>query len=172
MNTNKIKKAGWRLDLRIARIPQEDKETLHHLMQFYMYDFSEFMDAHVEDDGLYRKYPNLDDYWVEVNNRFPYMIKLEGKLAGFVLVRYIESEDRAAYFSIAEFFVMKKYRRLGLGKAAAIQVFEAHRGKWEVFQLESNVPAQLFWTDVIKQYTSGSFTDRMEQAKRIQEFIS
>lgn len=160
------------MDLRIVAIPKEDKEVLHHLMQFYCYDFSEFIDVNVEDDGLYGKYPNLEDYWVDVNNRFPYMIKLEGKLAGFVLVRYIESEDRPAYYSIAEFFIMKKYRRLGLGKATAIQVFDTHKGKWEVFQLEKNVPAQLFWTDVIRQYTSGSFTDRMEQGKRIQEFIS
>ncbi|MFD0679145.1 MULTISPECIES: GNAT family N-acetyltransferase [unclassified Paenibacillus] len=155
--------------LQIVKANKEEKEVLQNLMQFYFYDFSEFMDSDVKEDGLYGKYPYLDDYWMD-ENRFPYLLKLEGKNVGFVLVRYIESEDKEPYFSIAEFFIMKKYRRLGLGKKAAIQMFDTHKGLWEVFQVEKNVPAQIFWMHVINEYTSGRFTDRIEQGERRQEF--
>ncbi|MFS0871980.1 GNAT family N-acetyltransferase [Paenibacillus xylanilyticus] len=147
------------------------KDVIKNLMQFYIYDFSEFVQCDVEDDGLFRAYPYLDDYWNEVDYRFPYVIKQGDKYIGFVLVRSIESEERN-YFSIAEFFIMKKYRKAGIGKAVAKQIFDMHKGHWEVYQLESNKPAQQFWNKVIHEYTQGNFTDRVEGGRRIQDFIS
>ncbi len=67
---------------------------------------------------------------------------------------------------------MKKYRREGIGKAIAIQIFDLHKGQWEVFQKESNKPAQLFWNKVISEYTKGNFTERFEDGRFIQDFIS
>ncbi|MGF9698496.1 GNAT family N-acetyltransferase [Paenibacillus sp. MABNR03] len=145
------------------------KEVIKNLMQFYIYDFSEFVQCDVEDDGLFGAYPYLDDYWNEVDHRFPYVIKQDDKYIGFVLVRSIESEERN-YFSIAEFFIMKKYRKAGIGKAVAKQIFDTHKGHWEVYQLESNEPAQQFWNKVIHDYTQGNFTDRVEDGRRIQDF--
>jgi predicted acetyltransferase len=158
------------VDLQIVKVPKEEKEILQNLMQFYFYDFSEFIDSDVKENGLYGKYPYLDDYWVYENNRLPYLIKHEGKHVGFVLVRYIEIEDKEPHYSIAEFFIMKKYRRLGFGKEVAIKIFDVHKGHWKVFQMEKNVPAKLFWNKVINEYTEGIFSDRIEQGKRIQEF--
>jgi predicted acetyltransferase len=73
---------------------------------------------------------------------------------------------------MSEFFVMKKYRRKGLGKAAAEQIFHLHRGQWEVFQKESNKPAQAFWRKIIDEYTRGQFTDRSEGGRRVQDFTT
>jgi predicted acetyltransferase len=70
-------------------------------MQYYIYDFSEFVKCDVEEDGLYGAYPHLEDYWKDVNH-FPYVIKQDDKYVGFVFVRLIESEARS-YFSIAGF---------------------------------------------------------------------
>ncbi len=135
-----------------------------------MYDFSEFVDLDVEGDGLFSAYKNLDDYWTD-ENKFPYIIQQDEKYIGFVLVRWIE-ENKPGHFSIAEFFVMKKYRRTGIGKATANQIFDLHKGTWEVFQKESNKPAQLFWNKVIDAYTKGNFVERFEDRKIIQEFVS
>lgn len=148
---------------------KEHKPIVGHLMQLYMYDFSEFVDLDVDEDGLYPEYKNLDDYWTGDANRFPYLVHLNGKHAGFVLVRFITDADRS-YFSIAEFFVLKKYRRQGMGKEVAMQVFDLHKGEWEVFQKENNVPAQLFWRNVIDQYTAGNFTEHHREGKIIQRF--
>jgi predicted acetyltransferase len=85
------------------------------------------------------------------------------------LARFIESEGRS-YFSMAEFFIMKKYRREGIGRSVAEQIFNLHKGQWEVYQKESNVPAQIFWNKVIDEYTKGQFKERLEDGKRIQDF--
>src|SRR3954467_11761900 len=97
------------MNIKLASASIEDKITIGNLMQFYIYDFSEYIDCDVQEDGLFAAYPHLDAYWRE-ENRFPYIITKDEEYVGFVLVRFMESTNRN-YFSIAEFFIMKKYRR-------------------------------------------------------------
>jgi predicted acetyltransferase len=158
------------LNYEIIKADLDNKETLTNLLQFYIYDFSEFIDAHVEKNGRFDEYP-LSDYWTK-DNHIPYLIKLNENFAGFVLVRLIEVETKS-FFSISEFFIMKKYRRTGLGRSVAKDIFRLHKGNWEVFQIGKNEPAQLFWRNVINEYTNGHFSERIEEGKRvIQEFVS
>jgi len=105
----------------------EYKVVMQNLMQFYIYDFSEYIKYDVGDSGQFAPYPYLDDYWEDLNNKFPYIIKRDDKYVGFVLVKLIESE-KSKCFSMAEFFILKKYRRSGVGKAIAVEVFNLHRG--------------------------------------------
>jgi len=154
----------------LTKASYQQKQIINNLMQFYMYDFSEFVNIDIEADGFFAAYKNLDDYWND-ENRFPYIIQNEERPIGFALVRLIESDQRS-YYSIAEFFVLKKYRKKGIGKQIATQLFNLHKGLWEVFQRESNKPAQLFWSNVIGAYTKGNFTERFEDGKTIQSFIS
>ena len=158
------------MDAQSIKASYQYKEIIQHLMQFYLYDFSEFVALDVEADGLFAAYKHLDDYWND-ENRFPYIIQKDKKHIGFVLVRFIEEQQRN-HFSIAEFFVMKKYRRKGIGKFIASQIFNSYKGKWEVFQKENNKPAQLFWKKIINEYTNGNFKERFEDGKLIQDFTS
>ena len=147
-----------------------DKETIHNLMQFYFYDFSEFIDIYVDDNGVFGQYAYLDNYWQE-SRRFPYLIEWEGKVAGFVLVSEVQEENNQ-HWSISEFFIMKKFRLSGLGKLAAYQVFEKHKGDWQVSQIEANKPAQTFWRKVIGEYTSEQYKERNEERRVIQSFCN
>ncbi|WP_046213569.1 GNAT family N-acetyltransferase [Paenibacillus wulumuqiensis] len=158
------------MDFDIMQVNQEQREVLANLMQFYIYDFSEYIKFDVEEDGRYNPYP-LEDYWKDVNHRFAYIIKQENKYVGFVLVRFIETDERS-YYSIVEFFILKKYRREAIGKGAAAHIFNLHRGPWEVHQIESNRSAQKFWHEVIDEYTQGQFKERIEEEKTIQNFVS
>jgi len=158
------------MDFELIYASQRYKRVVKNLMQFYIYDFSEFLDCDVEENGSFKGYLNLEDYWKEKDSKFPYIIKKDEKYIGFVLVKRFKSKKK--YFSIAEFFIMKKYRRTGIGKAAARQIFNLHKGQWEVHQRENNKPAQKFWNKVISEYTNGEFLDRFENGRRIQDFRS
>ncbi len=158
------------MNIKLVEASHLHKDVIKNLMQFYMYDFSEFVDVDVEADGLFAAYKNLDDYWND-ENRFSYIIQKDEIYIGFVLIRYIE-EQQCNHFSIAEFFVMKKYRRKGIGKSIATQIFNSHKGKWEVFQKDNNKPAQLFWNKVINEYSGGNFSERFDDGKVIQGFAS
>lgn len=158
------------MDFTIVQVNQKHREVLNNLMQFYIYDFSEFLDFDVEEDGKYGPYP-LDDYFKEGTDPIAYVIKREEKYAGFVLVRLIKDLG-LQHYSIAEFFILKKYRREGIGKSVATDIFNRHQGSWEVHQVESNPGAQVFWKRVINEYTKGQFEERIENGKTIQTFIS
>ena len=145
-----------------------DKETIYNLMQFYFYDFSEYIDLQVNDNGVFGQYAYLDSYWEE-SRRFPYLIQKEDKLAGFVLVSEVQ-EANNPYWSISEFFILKRFRLDGLGKLAAYQIFEKHKGDWQVSQIEANKPAQRFWRNVIGEYSKKQYTERKEEGRVIQSF--
>ena len=147
---------------------QDYKDVIENLMQFYTYDFSEYVDCDVEENGLFKAYPNLEEYWKEGADKFPYIIKKDEKHIGFVLVKTIESDKN--YYSIAEFFIMKKYRREGIATAVATQIFNVYKGRWKVHQRENNIPAQQFWIKVINEYTNAQFSEHFENGRRIQNF--
>ena len=81
------------MNFKLIQASQEYKDVIKNLMQFYIYDFSEYVKCDVEEDGLFEAYPCLEDYWKEENHRFPYVIKRDETYVGFALVRFIESEE-------------------------------------------------------------------------------
>jgi predicted acetyltransferase len=144
------------MDVQLVPVELEHKSVLRQLLELYAYDFSEYDDADVNEHGLYG-YKYLDHYWTEPD-RHPFFIVVDGHLAGLVLVysaRYVVQEPGAK--SIAEFFVMRKYRRKGVGRAAATQAFAMFPGQWEVLQYGGNAPSYRFWEKVIDAYTGGRY---------------
>ena len=158
------------MTLTLTPVPEVEKPVLRRLMELYLYDFSEFDLADVGPHGLY-EYPYLDHYWTEPG-RYPFIIRVDERLAGFVLVtqhNYLTGEvdpERGAAWVIAEFFVMRRYRRQGIGEAVARQVFERFPGQWQVAQIRENTPASLFWRKVIGRYTAGQYQEQQLDDER------
>ncbi|KOF08758.1 acetyltransferase [Planococcus glaciei] len=147
------------MKIEIIQATLAQRDAMQSLLELYQYDFSEFESEDVNEDGVYG-YKYLDYYWT-VPGHFPFFIKAEGKLAGFALVREIALEGlhRSSYFKINEFFILKKYRKEGIGKRAACYLFDLYPGNWEVAELETNLPAQRFWRQVISSYTQGNYAE-------------
>ena len=149
---------NFEMPIETTRAPIEEKEVLQRLMELYLYDFSEFDGADLDDQGAYG-YPYLDRYWIEPE-RVPFLIRVDEMLAGFVLVcehSWLGNPGKM----IAEFFVMRKYRGRGVGRTAAFTVFDSFPGHWEVSQIAQNQPAQEFWRKVIGEYTHGNYREVM-----------
>ena len=140
----------------------EEKPLIARMMQLYLYDFSEFTGDDLDAEGLYDP-GYLDRYWEEYG-RYPFLIRVQGKLAGFVLVNSHQVLPGSGH-SIAEFFVMKKYRRQGVGRLAAFRIFDRFEGKWEVHEIPENLPAQAFWRLIIDEYTDGKFEDTYNRSE-------
>ena len=106
------------MDVLVVEASLEQKPVLHRLMQLYLHDSSEFTGDDASPDGVFT-YRYFDEYWREPD-RFPFLIYCGANLAGFVLVNsYTVVLEQGAGSSIAEFFVMRKYRRQGVGRRAA-----------------------------------------------------
>jgi Predicted acetyltransferase len=86
-----------------------------------------------------------------------YFIIVDGNLAGFVMINnYPEAKEETDY-SMAEFFVMYKYRRCGVGKFVATQLFDKFHGRWQLRRHPKNTPPVYFWDKVISEYTNGNY---------------
>jgi len=126
----------------------ERRETLANLIQLYTHDFSDYWiglpQGDLGEDGRFEPYPHLDSYWVDPD-REAMLIRADGKLAGFALVNTVAHSGLPTDFSMAEFFVARKYRRLGIGQAAAVDVIRARPGQWDIAVTRRNDPAKPFW---------------------------
>jgi len=152
------------LNIELVKVEETEKSVLRQLIELYNYDFSEYDQADVNAHGFYG-YRYFDHYWTE-EARHPFFIKVDGELAGFVLVNdhcyYLKG---AGARSIAEFFVMRKYRGKGIGKVVARQVFDRFPGKWEVLQHGENAPSIRFWETIVSEYTNGNFEKHAAQTE-------
>jgi len=144
-----------KIELEIVR--EADKSVLRNLLELCSHDYSEFNQADVDAHGLYN-YSYLDHYWTEPD-RYAFFIKAGDKLAGFVMVRTLEDGTH----SIAEFFVLRKYRHQGVGKVVAWRIFDRFPGPWSVEQEPGNLPAQRFWNKIIGEYTSGCYEKSLHE---------
>lgn len=133
---------------------EEDQGIMRNLMHLYLYDFSEYIDIDVDEGGWFND-EYLERYWYE-EGRYPYLLRAGDKWAGFALVRRESPpEERPPTHSIAEFFVMKKYRRHRIGQRMACQLFDRFPGRWWLEVESTNLPAQAFWRKVVEEYTGG-----------------
>lgn len=149
---------GVNYTLEVVQVTEDQKSILRQLIELYEYDFSEFNDADVNASGHYG-YTYLDHYWTEEKRR-AYFVKVDSQYAGFVLVNdytYNMVDEDAR--SIAEFFIMRKYRRRGIGKLVASKVFDTFKGTWVVLQHGNNEASQHFWTRTINEYTGGNYSE-------------
>ncbi len=145
------------LEVELHPAQVEDKSILRNLMELYAYDFTDYDGADVDEHGLYG-YHRLDHYRTE-EGRSPFLIRVSGKWAGLALVQEVTLPDGRPAHSIAEFFIMRKYRQRGVGRIVAQRLFDMFPGAWEIGQLASNVPAQAFWRAVIADYAGGRFEE-------------
>ncbi len=145
-----------KLDIGLKPVTVDEKEILRNLLEKYNYEFSQWEDTDVNALGLYG-YNYLDNYWTE-KNRWAYFIIVGDKLAGFVMVNnFAVGDAKDVNYSMAEFFVMHKYRRGGVGRFAATTAFDLHRGKWQLKMHPRNTTAVKFWINTISDYTNGDF---------------
>jgi predicted acetyltransferase len=131
---------------------------LRRLMQLYLYDLGTLDGWRISEEGLFGDEASIERFWSEPGRR-SFLIRLDGELAGFALIRDQATYAGAGTHEVSEFFVLRKFRRRGVGERAAVGLFDKAPGPWELTQLASNLPAQEFWRRVIGRYTGGDFAD-------------
>ncbi|MBW2281398.1 MAG: GNAT family N-acetyltransferase [Deltaproteobacteria bacterium] len=142
------------MEVQLVPATIEHQAVLENLLELYLHDFSEFIDLSVGEDGRFG-YEYLEEYWKPGNGRRAFLIRSDGRLAGFALLqRGSEVSPDPEVLDVAEFFVLRGFRRAGIGLAAAHLLFRAYEGRWEVRVLESNAGAQRFWPRVVEAFTS------------------
>lgn len=145
---------GLRLSVDLAH--PDEREVVGHLLQLYLHDWSDLaspadqyglVDAH----GKF-SYPDFETYWRGDPERRVYLLRVNDSLAGFAFLNDWSPSGDPADWAMAEFFVMRKYRRAGVGCQTAWTILERHPGDWEFGIAHINAPALSFWRTTL---TSG-----------------
>ena len=143
------------MSLELRKANPEDFPALQQMLELYQYDIS---DIYLQDADAEAKYGyNLERH--RRDERFHAHVALEGsQYIGFALVApAIVTRKEGSWME--QFFVLKRYRRSGAGRALALHVFQSHPGPWEVGQMPANHAAQAFWRNVIATATAGAFVE-------------
>ena len=158
------------MNVEIIRARTDDLAVVQNLFQLYIHDVSEFGRWDVNAQGNFDVPAGVANYWngpVAAASRWhadwhgcPFLLRVDATLAGFALVKRIATDPKT--FDMGEFFVLRKFRRSGVGRWSACALFDRHPGRWEIRELPLNAPAQAFWRGVIADYAHGDFTEGQE----------
>lgn len=150
-----------------------DYNTIQNLARFYAYDMSRYCGQSFEGwefpaNGLYecidfKKYLDQADIHA-------FIIKINQELAGFAFINKLEVLPETNW-NMAQFFIVAKFQRSGVGRDIAKHLFDRFQGEWSVGVIPQNTRALKFWGKVIAEYTADHFNQALmtgEQLKTIE----
>ena len=124
-----MSQARWETEPRVEVVlaAREQEPVLANLLELYAHDFSELRDLDIDEDGRFG-YGALPLYWTDPG-RFPFLVRVGGRLAGLVLVRRgagVSGEE--AVWDMAEFLWFVDTGDAGLGRKWRMRCGGGFRG--------------------------------------------
>ena len=154
--------SGLSIALSINKIGPESAVVLRNLFEHYLHDMSEWFEVDTKTDGSYSYH--VSQVWRDGYDA--YLAKIGDLPAGFALVGSgaewlsgIDSHD------VHEFFILRRFRRSGAGRAMAGMLWDEYPGEWLVRVFEGNVPAVPFWRAAVAAYAGGEYTEETRVIK-------
>lgn len=139
------------MDIDVRKAEKDECVLLERMIELYAHELSDIADLPIGADARFG-YGPLPSYWSEPT-RHPYIVRVNGELAGFILVQQGSQVNGARdVWDVAEFFVLKRHRRRGVGECAAHDVWRQHSGQWEVRVMERNTEALKFWRRAVERF--------------------
>lgn len=122
----------------LSKIGPESDVLLRNLFQHYCHDMSEWFDLDTGADGSYPH--DTSSIWAKQHGA--YLARIGTSIAGFALIGsgadWLGDMDA---WDVHEFFVLRKFRRCGVGRRMAALLWNEHPGEWLVRVFEANAPA-------------------------------
>jgi predicted acetyltransferase len=129
----------------IERATHDDGALLFRLLQLYYFEATHWSGEDLLPGGLYDCDPNgLASYFDPHGADAAWLLKVDGKPAGFVLVETIPFEG-GQIREFADLFVLPKYRRLGLAEAATRHIVLDTEAAWLFAVFRKDVRALQYW---------------------------
>lgn len=135
------------MSIELVPASAEQLPLIRNLYQFYAYESSDWEQEDVELDGrFYVHEPHLQRYWQDAGWSAQ-LIVVDGFIAGFLLLETSEDLD-IAEMEFADLFLLRKYRRLGIGRAVLQQTVSDGR-RWLICCYEQDALATAFCSQVL-----------------------
>jgi predicted acetyltransferase len=147
-------------EIELVLVSDKHSEVLLTLSRLYTYDLSEiatqFHGYQCDEKGLYAECVRG---FIEDPSSDCYLLKMTEEWAGFAIVKRKtqteNSDSKPKVSQMAEFFLVRKFRRQGVATTAACRIFDCYPGEWEVSVWPENHAACSFWNSAISDYRDG-----------------
>jgi predicted acetyltransferase len=165
------------VSIRDAQGSSDDRKWIQSVYPDYLNDLSMLNTGIFPVLGEFgHREPDLLARWFADDRAHPLLILKSDTPAGFALVvrplNVASGKPPIVDYRMSEFFVLAKYRRLGIGRDAAQLILNRFSGQWEVTEYLRNGDAVRFWRNVIAAYTRGQYTERITNGEVRQVFRS
>jgi predicted acetyltransferase len=112
--------------------------------------------------------------WFGDRNAYPLIILQASQQVGFAMVARGSAHpgEFGIDYRMAEFFVTRTRRRLGIGRTAVPLILNRFAGRWEISEFQRNASAVNFWRRVVAAYTRGKYQERIINGEVRQVFSS
>lgn len=136
----------------IVAVGAEAQPVIENLLQLYIHDMSELFAGtprcEIEADGRFHSSIDVGKWWRD-EDHIALLVRVDGRLAGFALLNAAAHSGTPVDHNVAEFFIVRKHRRSGVGMAAAHAMFNRYPGRWEAAVMRANAGALAFWARCI-----------------------
>lgn len=138
------------------RLSPDRDVLLRNLFQLYIHDMSEWFGFEAGPDGRFEH--DTDALW---HDRVAVTLaRFSGAPAGFAVIHsakpWLGSE---AARDVKDFFVLRRYRRQGVGRALAQHLWSERPTEWLIRVLAANAPAVPFWRDAVREFRGRGYEE-------------
>lgn len=143
------------MNILIRQALAEDFPPLEQLLELYQYDLSDIWLQDMDEKARYGF--DLTRHRRAERSR-AYIARSGSQYIGFALTApAIVTRTDGTWME--QFFIHKRFRRSGAGRALARFVLFDNPGPWELGQIPGNSVASTFWRRVVGEMTNGHFTE-------------
>ncbi len=162
------------VSVRDARAAPADRLWIQSVYRDYLDDLNLGTGLFPKLGEVGHREPDLIAHWFGDPNTFPLVILKGNEPVGFArVVRVAPAPGQARIdYRMAEFFVARARRRLGIGQKAVQLILSRFAGRWEITEYLRNGDAVSFWRRVVSSYTRGSYQERIVNGEVHQVFDS
>ncbi len=164
------------VSVRDARASESDRRWIQSVYRDYLDDLA-------PDTGVFpvlgevgHREPDQIQRWFGDPHAYPLIILNSSEPVGFAMVARAAPPGGLAQpridYRMAEFFIARARRRLGIGQMAVQLILNRFAGRWEITEYLRNADAVSFWRRVVASYTRGSYQERIANGEVRQVFES
>lgn len=125
-------------------VPASEKTPFRAMLTDYL------VEDHPEVGFDLHDFPTFDAYWT-APHRYPFWIERRGEPVGLALVSDLYAPSgQSVDHGLVEYYIVPGARRTGIGMAAALALFRAMPGLWELAVHGANPVSMAFWPRVIE----------------------
>ena len=166
--------AAVSVSVRDARSAPADRLWIQSVYRDYLDDLNPGTGIFPALGEVGHREPDQIAHWFGDPNTYPLIIVKGSEPVGFarVLRAVATGTTQRIDYRMAEFFVMRTRRRLGIGQTAVQLILSRFAGRWEISEYLRNTVAVSFWRRVVASYTRGRYQERIVNGEVRQVFDS